>query len=174
MRFYQYHPEGEIKPFQRVVSQNARGGIGRLEPLGKMEEFCDMIRAQDNHPSRSDLQLLRSVSVQWRAERLPEPGRPAQEMSVEQTTFCTDLQRASGASTRRWWPNGRNPRPANLGEAGQPHFFTIWTKSNCVNRRCKKESWGHIRISEDPRPAGLGEAGRPHFVAPQVALSRGV
>ena len=46
-----------------------------------------MIRAQDNYPSRSDLQLLRSVAVQWRANKLPEPGRPAQGMSVEQTTF---------------------------------------------------------------------------------------
>ena len=130
MRFYQYHPEGEIKPFQWVVSQNARVGIGRLEPLSKTEEFCAMIRAQDNHPSRSDLQLLRSVSVQRRAERLLEPGRPAQGMSVEQTAFCTDLQRASGASTRRRWPNSRNPRPAGLGEVCRPHFFTVWTKSN--------------------------------------------
>jgi len=73
MRFYQYHPEGEIKPFQWVVSQNARVGIGRLEPLGKTEEFYAMIRAQDNYPSRSDLQPLRSVSVQRRAEKLPEP-----------------------------------------------------------------------------------------------------
>ena len=48
MRFYQYHTEGEIKPFQWVVSQNARVGIERLEPLGKTEEFCAMIRAQDN------------------------------------------------------------------------------------------------------------------------------
>ena len=55
MRVYQYHPEGEIKPFQWVVSQNARVGIGRLEPLGKTKEFCAIIRAQDNYPSRSDL-----------------------------------------------------------------------------------------------------------------------
>ena len=55
MRFYQYHPEGEIKPFQWVVSQNPRVGTGRLEPLGKTDEFCAMIRAQDNYPSRSDL-----------------------------------------------------------------------------------------------------------------------
>ena len=48
MRFYQYHPEGEIKPFQWVVSRNARVGIGRLEPLGKIEELCAMIRAQDS------------------------------------------------------------------------------------------------------------------------------
>ena len=78
MRFYQYHPEGEIKPFQWVVSQNAQVGFGRLEPLGKTEEFCAMIRAQDNYPSRSDLQSLRSVSVQRRAEKLPEPGHPAE------------------------------------------------------------------------------------------------
>ena len=77
MRFYQYHPEGEIKPFQWVVFQNARVGIGRHEPLGKTEEFCAMIRAQDNYPSRSDLQSLRNVSVQQRAEIPPEPGRPA-------------------------------------------------------------------------------------------------
>jgi hypothetical protein len=62
--------------------QNARVGIGRLEPLGKTEEFCVMIIAQDNHSSRSDLQPLRSVSVQWRAEIPLEPGRPAQGMSV--------------------------------------------------------------------------------------------
>ena len=130
MRFYQYHPEGEIKPFQWVVSQNARVGIRRLEPLGKIEEFCAMIRAQDNHPSKSDLQPLRSVSVQQRAEIPPEPGRPAQTTPVEETVFCTDPQRASGASTRRRWPNGRNPRQASLGEAGRPHFFTVWTKSN--------------------------------------------
>jgi len=123
MRFYQYHPEGEIKPFQWVVSQNARVGIGRLEPLGKTEEFFAIIRAQDNYPSRSDLQPLRSVSVQWRAKRLPELGRPAQEMSVEETAFCTDLQRASGASTRRRWTNDGDHRPAGLREAGQPDFF---------------------------------------------------
>ena len=123
MRFYQYHPEGEIKPFQWVVSQNARVGIGRLEPFGKTEESCAMIRAQDNYPSRSDLQLLRIMSVQRRAEKLPEPGRPAQEMSVEETAFCTDLQRASGASTRRLWTNGGDHRPAGLREAGRPDFF---------------------------------------------------
>jgi len=77
MRFYQYHLEGEIKPFQWVVSQNARVGIERLEPLGKTEEFCARIIAQGNHPSRSDLQPLRSVLVQQRAEIPPEPGRRA-------------------------------------------------------------------------------------------------
>ena len=87
MRFYLYHPEGEIKPFQWVVFQDAQVGIGRHEPLGKTKQFCAMIRAQDNYPSRSDLQPLRSVSVQRRAERLPELGRPAQEMPVEQTAF---------------------------------------------------------------------------------------
>ena len=51
MRFYQYHTEGAIKPFQWVVSQNARVGIGRLEPLDKTEEFCAMISAQDYYPS---------------------------------------------------------------------------------------------------------------------------
>ena len=117
MRFYQYHLEGEIKPFQWVVSQNARVGIGRLEPLGKMEGFYAMIREQDNYPSRSDLQPLRSMLVQRRAERLPELGCPAQEMSVEESPFCTDLQRASGASTRRRWPNCRDPSPAGLGSS---------------------------------------------------------
>ena len=112
MRFYQYHPKGEIKPFQWVVSQNARVGIGRLEPLGKTEEFCAMIRAQDNYPSRSDLQPLRSVSVQRRAESLPEPGHPAQTMSVWRMAFCTDYQGASGASNRRRWTDGMTPRPA--------------------------------------------------------------
>ena len=115
-----------------------------------MEELCAMIRAQDNYPSRSDPLLLRSVSVQRRAERLPEPGRPTQEISVEQTAFCTDLQRTSGASTRRRWPNGRNPRPAGLTFSP----FGPNPIGGCFNRRCKKESWGHIQISEDPRPAG--------------------
>ena len=104
--------------------QNARVGIGRLEPLNKIEEFCAMIRAQDNYPSRSDLQLLRSVSVQRRAKRLPELGRLAQEMSVEETAFCADLQRASGVSTRRRWTNGGDHRLAGLREAGRPDFFT--------------------------------------------------
>ena len=102
-------------------SQNARVGIRRLEPLGKVEEFCAMIRAQDNYPSRSDLQPLRSVSMQWRAKKLPEPGRSAQEMSVEETAFCTNLQRASGASNRRWWTGGVSPRPAGLREAARPN-----------------------------------------------------
>ena len=125
MRFYQYHPEGEIKPFQWVVSRNARVGIRRLEPLGKTEEFCAMIRAQDNYPSRRDLQPLRSVSVQWRAERLLEPGRPAQTTSVEETTFCTDLQRASGASTQRRWTNDGDPRPAGLGFPPSVHCLRV-------------------------------------------------
>ena len=120
MRFYQYHPEGEIKPFQWVVSQNTRDGIRRLEPLGKTEEFYATIRAQDNYPSRSDPLLLRSMSVQRRAERLPEPGRPTQEISVEQTAFCTDLQRASGASIRRRCSSGGIPRPAGLGRPAGP------------------------------------------------------
>ena len=54
----------------------------------------------------------------------PEPGRPAQETSVGQTAFCTDLQGASGASNRRRWIDGVTPRPAGLGEAGRPDFVT--------------------------------------------------
>ena len=117
-----------------------------------MEELCAMIRTQDNYPSRCDLQPLRSVSVQRRAEILPEPGRPAQTTPVEETAFCTDPQRASGASTRRRWPNGRNPRPAGLTFSP----FGPNPIGGCFNRCCKKESWGHDRISEDPRPAPAG------------------
>ena len=77
MKLYQSHLEGESRPFQWVTSQKARVGTGRLEPLSKMEESCAMIRAQDIYPSRSDLEPLRSVLVQWRAEMPPEPGRLA-------------------------------------------------------------------------------------------------
>ena len=38
------------------------------------------------------------------------------------STRITDLKKQSGASTRRRWPNGRDPRPAGLGEDGRPHF----------------------------------------------------
>jgi hypothetical protein len=51
--------------------------LERLEPLSKIEESWAMIRAKDMYPSRSDLQPLRSVTVQWRPEKPPEPGRPA-------------------------------------------------------------------------------------------------
>ena len=74
---YQYHLEGEIKPFQWVGPQNVQVRPGRLEPLSRTEEFCAMIRAQDIYASKSDLQPLRSVSVQRRAEMPPEPGRQA-------------------------------------------------------------------------------------------------
>ena len=124
MRFHQYYPEGEIKPFQWGEPQNIQVRPGRLEPLSKVTTSWAMIRAQTSTPSRMDLWPERIVSVQRRAEMLPELGRPAQEMSVEQTAFCTDLQRASGASNRRRWIGGVTPRPAGLGEAAKPDFVT--------------------------------------------------
>ena len=43
----------------------------------KVKDFCAMIIAQDVYPSRNDLWPWRIVSVQRRAEKPPEPGRPA-------------------------------------------------------------------------------------------------
>jgi hypothetical protein len=91
IKLFQSHLEGESRPFQWVTSQNARVGTGRLEPLSNTEESYAMIRAQDDYPSRSDIQPLRSVSVQQRAKNPPEPGRPIQETSIEQTARSTDL-----------------------------------------------------------------------------------
>ena len=79
-----------------------------------------MIRAQDDYPFRSDLQPLRSVSVQRRAEKPLEPGRPAQKTSVEQTARSTDLLMRLEPSTRSRWPGGATPRLAGLGEAARP------------------------------------------------------
>jgi hypothetical protein len=50
MRFYQYHLEGEIKPFQRVVSQNVQVRPGRLEPIPKVKASWAMIRVQMSTP----------------------------------------------------------------------------------------------------------------------------
>ena len=106
------YPEGEIKPFQWVGPQNVQVRPERLEPMSKVKASWAMIRAQMSTPSRNDLWPERIVLVQQRAERLPEPGHPAQEMLVEQTAFCTDLQRASGESIRRRCLSGGIPRPA--------------------------------------------------------------
>ena len=77
MRFYQYHPEGEIKPFQWGEPQNIQVRPGRLEPLSKVKASWAMIRAQTSTPSMMDLWPERILSVQQRAEKLPEPGRQA-------------------------------------------------------------------------------------------------
>ena len=123
MRFYKYHPEGEIKPFQWGEPQNVQVRPGRLEPISKVKASWAMIRAQTSTPSRMNPWPEGIVSVQRRVKMLPELGCPAQEMSVEQTAFCTDLQRASGVSTRRRWTNGGDHRPAGLREAGRSDFF---------------------------------------------------
>jgi hypothetical protein len=47
----------------------------------------------------------------------PEGPNPAERPNG------TDLQRASGASTRRRWTNGGDHRPTGIREAGRPDFF---------------------------------------------------
>ena len=77
IRFYQYHLEGEIKPFQWVGPQNVQVRPGRLEPISKVKASWAMIRAQMSTPSRNDLWSERIVSVQRRAEIPPKLGRLA-------------------------------------------------------------------------------------------------
>jgi len=77
MRLYQYHLEGEFKPFQLVEPQNIQLGPGRLEPISKVKASWAMVRYKTSTPSRSDLWPKRSVSVKRRAEKPPEAGRPA-------------------------------------------------------------------------------------------------
>ena len=47
------------------------------EPMCKVKESWAMIIAQGIYLSRRNLRLWRSVSVQRRAEKPPEPDRPA-------------------------------------------------------------------------------------------------
>jgi len=68
-----------------------------------------------------------ATSVQQRAERSqreagrPPLGRPAWTCLLSGNASYTDSRRQSGTSTQRRWPDGQNPRPADLGEVGQPH-----------------------------------------------------
>ena len=115
---------GRNQTIQWDEPQNVQVRPGKLEPLSKVKASWAIIRAQTSTPSRMDLWPERILSVQQRAEKLPKPGHPAQEMSVEQTTFCTGLQRALGASNRRRWTGGMTPRPAGLREAARPDYVT--------------------------------------------------
>jgi len=129
MRFYQYHPEGEIKPFQWVVSQNTRDGIGRLEPLGKTEEFCAMIRAQDNYPSRSDLQSLRSVSVQRRAEGFQSQAAWPKKCRLSKPPFAPTSREhqerplEGGGQMAEIIGRLASPRPVGLGVTPSVHHL---------------------------------------------------
>ena len=77
MKLYQCHLEREFKTIQWVVSENVQDGTGRLEPMCKVKESWAMIIAQDIYLSRRNLRPWRSVSVQRRAEKPPEPDLPA-------------------------------------------------------------------------------------------------
>ena len=79
MKLYQSNLEAESRPIQWVISQNSQVGTQRLESLSTKEESWSMIREQDNYPFRSNLRPLRSVSVQWRAEKPTEPSCLAQD-----------------------------------------------------------------------------------------------
>ena len=60
--------------------------------------------------------------VQQRAERSQrEAGRPAWTCLLSGNASYTDSRRQSGTPTQRRWPDGQNPRPAGIGEAGWPH-----------------------------------------------------
>ena len=69
---------------------------------------------------------LIKMSVKRRAEMCqlqagrPMGGGPAYNFQLSTNATYTDTRRRSGASTRRSAPNGGNPRPAGLGEAGRP------------------------------------------------------
>ena len=122
MKLYQSHLEGEFRPIQWVVSQNIQVGIGRLEPTCKVKEPWSMIREQDNYPFRSNLRPLRSVSVQWRAEKPTEPSRLAQDdvgWANRQKYRPPEAVRAIHAKSVGTW---HYPRPAGLGEAARPHL----------------------------------------------------
>ena len=45
---------------------------------------------------------------------------PAWTCLLSGNASYTDSKRQSGTSTQRRWPDGQNPRPAGLGEAGRP------------------------------------------------------
>ena len=51
-----------------------------------------------------------------------EASRPAYNLKHSGNATNTDLLKQSRASVQRRWPDGRDPRPASLGEASRPHF----------------------------------------------------
>ena len=84
------------------------------------------IRTQLN--LRSNMGTMRNVPERWRPEPSqsqagrPRRGRPASNYLCWSHVTTTDFRRRSRASTQRRRPDGRIPRPAGLGEAGQPHL----------------------------------------------------
>ena len=70
-------------------------------------------------PGRSQASTRNVDATEVREE--PEGGRPARTCLLSGNASYTDSRRQSGTSTQRRWPDGQNPRPAGLGEAGRPH-----------------------------------------------------
>ena len=93
--------------------------------------------------SLDKIQAWRETSAQQRAEMgqreasRPPLGRPAYNCQCSGHATNTDPRRQSGMSMQRWWPDGCNPRPAGLGEAGRPHFAAFgagsWRGSYCTD-----------------------------------------
>ena len=74
------------------------------------------VHLENNVPEQRKPELSQS-----QADR-PRRGRPASNYLSWSHATATDFRKESRPSTQRWWPDGRIPRPAGLGEAGRPHL----------------------------------------------------
>jgi len=79
----------------------------------------DLSKSAIHLPGRSQAPTSNVGATEGREE--PEGGRPAWPCLLSGNASYTDSRRQSGTSTQRRWPDGQNPRPAGLGEAGWPH-----------------------------------------------------
>jgi hypothetical protein len=79
----------------------------------------DLSKSAIHLPGRSQASTSNVGAIEGREE--PEGGRPAWTCLLSGNASYTDSRRQSGTSTQRRWPDGQNPRPAGLGEAGRPH-----------------------------------------------------
>ena len=99
----------------------------RLAQGSKAPPFSAKTCPSQQSTSLEDHKRPLATSVQQRAERSqreadwPPLGRPAWTCLLSSNASYTDSRKQSGTSTQRRWPDGQNPRPAGLGEAGRPH-----------------------------------------------------
>jgi hypothetical protein len=106
----------------RWVWQNSQDKAERLEP-SRVE-----VKSSDNPKNQSPIQLVKQCGPTeqhdgaTRAWAEQEPGRLAPNRHRWSHTTSTNFKRRSRASLQRRWPRCHIPRPAGLGEAGQPHL----------------------------------------------------
>jgi len=107
------------------VGSNGLNGIGMDQRTNKSAQTQEQISDPPpwtNH--KRGMQRRRNGGPRCARERPaghPQAGWPSTCTRQSHATH-TDTTRRSGASRRRWWPDGHIPRPASLGKAGRPHL----------------------------------------------------